>query len=293
MKKINKYKLISVIIVALVAIVSTYFTDKTHIPTKTENEIFVHFIDVGEADSAFIEFPDGKTMLIDAGETENGEEVASYIKSRNCDKIDFVIGTHPHADHIGGLKYIITEFETGEIYMPKIQQNTDIFEKLLLAIKNKNKTVISPTTGQVIYETEDLTVKVLSPKNQKYSSLNDYSIVIKIDYKDTSFLFMGDAENEAISQIKESVSADILKVAHHGSYSSGDSSFMKRVNPKYAVISVGENNQYGHPHWEILQLLKEVNAKVYRTDQDGTVVITSDGENIEVITLGGKNESNN
>ncbi len=293
MRRINKYKLIGAVLVALIALASTYFTEKSKVPEMAEDEIFVHFIDVGEADCSFIELPDGKTMLIDAGEAENGEQVLKYIKDRKTKKIDFLVGTHPHADHIGGLRTIIEKLEIGKIYMPKVYHNSGVYEKLLTAIKEKGKTVSSPTAGEIIYENSGLTVMVLSSNDKEYNSLNDYSIVIKIDYKNTSFLFTGDAENEALSNIKGDVRADVLKVAHHGSYSSGDDAFMKRVKPRYAVIPVGKNNQYGHPHREILKLLEGLNTQVYRTDKDGTVIAASDGDKIEIYTLGEKNEGNN
>ncbi len=286
MRKINKYKLIAATIVILVSVVSALLADKTHIPQRNDEELLVHFIDVGEADCSYIELPDGKTLLIDAGEVENGEQVAKYIKDRGAKKIDFLIGTHPHADHIGGLAHIIENFDIGKIYMPKVQQNSRVFENTILAVKDKNKTIISPKAGDVIYEKDDLKITVLSPQKSEYDSLNNYSIILKIVYKNNAFLFTGDAENEVLRDIKSDVSADVLKVAHHGSFSSGDEGFMERVDPSYAVIPVGKDNQYGHPHWEILALLDDMDVQVYRTDEDGTVVVSSDGNKINIAGLG-------
>ena len=286
----NKYKIIAILIVIAVAAISSYFTKEAQKPKvvqkREDGVLAVHFIDVGEADCTYIELPDGKTMLIDAGEVENGEDVSEYISSRETERIDFLVGTHPHSDHIGGLAAIVNSFDVGNVYMPRVSHNSVAYENLISAVLDKNMKIKSPMGGDVIYETDNVLIEVLSPNRAEYDNLNNYSIVIKLTYGDTSFLFTGDAENEVLWEITGDVSADVLKVAHHGSDTSSDEVFMKRVSPSYAVIPVGENNQYGHPHWEVLKLLSEINAKVYRTDEDGTVVVTSDGENIGVTTLG-------
>lgn len=288
----NKAKIIAILIVIIVAAVSSYFTKdekKTKTVPKSETgKLYVHFIDVGEADCTYIELPDGKTMLIDAGEVENGEEVVDYITDRGAEKIDFLVGTHPHSDHIGGLTEVVNSFDIGNVYMPKVSHNSAAYENVIEAVINKDITITSPMGGEVLYETDSLLIEVLSPNRVEYDNLNNYSIIIKLTYGGTSFLFTGDAENEALWEVTGDVSADVLKVAHHGSNTSSDADFMYRVSPRYAVISLGENNQYGHPHWELMELLSEINAKVYRTDEDGTVVITSNGENIDVNALGAK-----
>lgn len=292
----NKYKIIAILIILVVAAVSSYFTKEEpteeNAPKREEGMLYVHFIDVGEADSTYIELPDGKTMLIDAGEVENGEEVANYIADRGTEKIDFLVGTHPHSDHIGGLATVVNSFDIGNVYMPKAYHSSAAYENVITAIKNKNMAIDSPMGGEIMYETDNLLIEVLSPNREEYDNLNNYSIVIKLTYGETSFLFTGDAEDEVLREITGDVSADVLKVAHHGSNTSSDADFMKRVSPRYAVIPVGENNQYGHPHWEVTELLAEVNAKVYRTDENGTVVVSSDGENIDITTWGRKNEDN-
>lgn len=283
----HKYLIISVIMILTAFVVATVIGNKnSEAPDWESGTLAVHFIDVGQGDCSYIEFPDGKTMLIDAGEAEKGEKVAEYIKGRGAERIDFVIGTHPHSDHIGGLAQIITGFEIGEIYMPKVSHNTKAFEDVLLAVKNKNKTISSPMAGDVIHQSKNLSVTVLSPAQKEYDSLNNYSFIVKVVYKDKSFLFTGDAENEVLTTIKQDVNSDVLKVAHHGSSTSDDEEFMKRVSPEYAVISVGEGNRYGHPHREVKGLLESVNAKVYRTDQDGTIIFSTDGEDLDIITLG-------
>ncbi len=290
MKTIKKYryKIIAAVIVLITAIITAIGIDKPQLPNREGGVLSVHFIDVGEGDCAYIELPDGKNMLIDAGETEKGEDVSKYIKDRGAKRIDFVVGTHPHSDHIGGLAEIVKEFDIGKIYMPKVYQNSKALENVIIEAKAKGKKIISPMAGTAIFEDEELSVRVLSPRKMEYSSINDYSIVIKIVYKSKAFLFTGDAENAVLREIDDDVGADVLKVSHHGSDTSGDKAFMERVSPNYAIISVGEENQYNHPHKEILELLSTVNASIYRTDESGTIVVSSDGEKIEIVTLGGR-----
>lgn len=280
-----KYKIIGALILA-VALIAAYMTSENPAKSGESGELSVHFIDVGEADSTFIKFPNGQTMLIDAGEAENGEAVEKYIKNLAESKIDFLVGTHPHSDHIGGLARIISNFEIGNIYMPRAEHNSKVYENALYAAKEKGKKIISPTAGDVLLKSDALSVKVLSPKNKEYSNLNNYSIVLKITYGKTSFLLLGDAENVVLREIEEDAAADVLKVAHHGSQTSDDEDFMEEVSPKYAFISVGKDNQYGHPSEEVLSLLKGVGATVLRSDKDGTVVFVTDGESLEVKASG-------
>lgn len=287
-KTVDKYRLIAAIIIAAAAVFGAIYGthQEEEIAGNIEYSMKVHYIDVGEADSAFIELPDGKTMLIDAGEKENGEDVAGYVKSCGADRVDFLVGTHPHADHIGGLAEVVRSFEIGEIYMPRATHTSKVFEDLLLAIGEKNMQINTAKAGVNIIKSEEYSIDILGPAEDSYSNLNNYSAVIKITYNDVAFLFTGDAENEALRRIKGDVSADVLKVSHHGSDTADDRGFMMRVNPKYAVISLGEGNQYGHPHDSVMNLLAEVGAKVYRTDTHGTVIAGTDGKNIEFITSG-------
>lgn len=242
----------------------------------------VHFIDVGQGDSSFVSLPDGTTMLIDAGDKAGGETVTKYLKNQHIERIDILVATHPHSDHIGGMTAIVKNFEIGEIYMPKIGHTSKTFENLLLAIKEKGCKINSAAAGVNIYTGEGVSVEILSPVKEAYSNLNNYSAVIKLSYKDTSFLFLGDAENEALELIEGDVSASVLKVAHHGSDTSDSDAFLSRVNPRYAVISVGKGNSYGHPKAKVLSLIQNNGAKIYRTDICGTIVFESNGEEIYV-----------
>ena len=244
------------------------------------DELRVSFIDVGQGDSEFIELPNGETMLIDAGTNETGKNVVDYIKSLGYTSINYVVGTHPHEDHIGGLDDVIKTFDIGSIYMPKITADTKTFEDVLDAAESKNLMINTAKSGVSIMDTEDLSVKFLAPTLDSYENTNDYSAVVKVVYGDTSYLFTGDAEEFSENLITDDVKADVLKVGHHGSSTSTSTEFLKKVSPSSAVISCGKGNSYGHPHSETLQKLADMGTAVYRTDELGTIVSVSDGKTI-------------
>lgn len=249
---------------------------------EKDEKIKIHFIDVGQGDSIFIELPNNETMLIDAGESSKEEVVSEYINTLGYNKINYVIGTHPHSDHIGGLAHIINSFNIEKIYMPKALSTSKTYENLLNTIYKNNKNIITAKAGIKIIDEDNLKINILAPNNNNYSNLNNYSVVIKINYKSKSFLFMGDAEILSENEILTDVSADIIKIGHHGSDTSSSESFLSKVNPKYAIIMVGENNKYNHPNQTILDRLERNNIITYRTDLNGNIVITSDGNEINV-----------
>lgn len=255
--------------------------DKT-VNFQINENIKIHFIDVGQGDSIFIELPNNETMLIDAGESSKEEVVSEYINTLGYNKINYVIGTHPHSDHIGGLAHIINSFNIEKIYMPKALSTSKTYENLLNTIYKNKKNIITAKAGIKIIDEDNLKINILAPNNNNYSNLNNYSVVIKINYKSKSFLFMGDAEILSENEILTDVSADIIKIGHHGSDTSSSESFLSKVNPKYAIIMVGENNKYNHPNQTILDRLERNNIITYRTDLNGNIVITSDGNEINV-----------
>lgn len=244
-------------------------------------ELRVHYIDVGQGDCIFAELPGGKSMLIDAGTNESVATVCDYISATGEDTLDYVIATHPHSDHIGGMDGVIDEFDIGVFYMPDVQNNTRTFESMLDSLEASDAKVVKAEAGVVVYEEDNLKIQLIAPTEDYYDGFNDYSAVVKLTYGETDFLFMGDAEKYSESKIKADVSADVLKVGHHGSNSSSGEKFLKKVNPGYAVISCGQGNDYGHPHKEVTERLNKRNIKIFRTDMLGTVVIGSDGEKIE------------
>lgn len=250
---------------------------------NTNNDLLkVHYLDVGQGDSIFIELPNNETMLIDAAESYQSENIINYLKNLNYQKIDYVIGTHPHADHIGGLKDIINTFEIGKIYMPKVVSTTKTYESLLMAIKDKNLKINTAKAGTSIIDTDALKINILAPNNSTYTELNNYSVVTKITYGSTKFLFMGDAEKLSENEIKENVTADVIKIGHHGSNTSSSIDFIKKVNAKYGIISVGLNNKYNLPKEEIITNWENSGTKIYLTSINGTITAISDGTNIKI-----------
>lgn len=250
------------------------------------NDIKIHYIDVWQGDSIFIELPNGKTMLIDAGESKKQTNVSSYISKLGYSSIDYVIATHPHADHIGGMAHIITKFNIGSIYMPNITTTSWTYENLIKTISIKGLKIKNAKAGVNILNEGDLNVEMIAPNANYYEKLNDYSAVIKITYGSRKFLFMGDAESVSELEIIKNtdVSADVIKIGHHGSYTSSDPNFINRVNAKYAIISVGVDNDYGHPHDVTLNKWIAKGTTIYRTDINGNIVVTSDGNDLNVDT---------
>lgn len=249
---------------------------------RDNNKLFIHYLDVGQGDSMLIE-QGSHAMLIDAGKPEYAEKVKQYIKNEKIENLDYVIGTHPHDDHIGGMKTIVRQFNINKIFMPKITATTDSFKDMIEAIRNKNKKINVPKSGENFYLGK-ASVTILAPNSSSYDDLNNYSIVIKMKFGNNSFLFEGDAEklseNEILSS-GEDISADVIKIGHHGSSSSTSKEYLERVNPKFAVISCGKNNDYGHPHKATVETLKNKNIELYRTDECGDVVCISDGNKIK------------
>jgi len=252
----------------------------THSKIQENATLTINYIDVGQAESIFIELPNKQTMLIDAGNNEDDEIVINYIKNLNYDTINYVIGTHPHEDHIGGLDTVINVFNIENIYMPKVQHNTATFEDVLIAIQDKGLKINTAKAGVNILSLDNLSIDIIAPVNEEYSNLNDYSAVIKVTYGENSFLFMGDAETLSENEITADVKADVLKVGHHGSSTSTSREFLSKVKPTYAIVLVGKDNSYGHPSNDVLALLNEFYVNVFRTDEQGTIIARSNGEKI-------------
>lgn len=254
-------------------------------PSQPMEKLEVHFIDVGQGDSILIKTPKGQNMLIDAGSNDKGDVVKDYLIKQGVERVDVLVGTHPHEDHIGGLDVVIDNFDIGLICMPKVVHTTKTYEDVLLAAQRKGLKIQSAKAGMSL-PIDGVNAQILAPEEDLVSdNLNDYSIVIKLEYKNTSFLFQGDAEEMTESTILDSgaiVEADVIKVGHHGSLSSSSIQYIEAVNPSYAIIMVGKDNSYGHPSQEVLDRLSEAGSAIYRTDISGTIIAESDGNMISI-----------
>ena len=241
----------------------------------------VEYIDVGQADAILIE-NNKKYMLIDAGNNEDGDLLVNYFKDKNITDFEYVVATHPHEDHIGGMDNIIKNFNIKNYYMPDCYTTTKTFEELLDALEEKNLSFETPDIDSE-FVLGDALFKVLYKGTDK-RDLNNTSIVLRMTYKDVSFMFTGDATNTTEKKIlAKDLQSDVLKVGHHGSQYSTSDEFLDKVNPKYAIISVGTGNVYDHPKDITLNKLKGI--EVHRTDKEGTIRVISDGKNIDIETF--------
>lgn len=250
---------------------------------KKRPELKVHFIDVGQADAALIEFHN-KTILIDAGDWDKND-VLDYLKQRSIKKIDLVVGTHEHADHIGQIDKVIQHFAVKEVWLPGGNATTKVFERVISAIDANKIAYDEPRAGDK-YKIGDLSIDILSPK-QLTGNLNSDSLVIKLTYGAISFLFAGDAEKNTEKQMVRSgqnLTSTILKVGHHGSNTSTTSIFLNEVNPQVAVISVAKNSPYGHPAQRVIDRIIKKEIELYATKTHGNIIIETDGNQYHIST---------
>ena len=262
-----------------------------------EGRLAVYYLDVGQADCELIRIPreDGSTytVLIDAGNNGDEEELLQTLDELDVEKIDLAVFTHPHADHIGGAAEVLSAVETERVCMPPVPESqtptTATYENMLDVMIEKEIPATYAEPGLVLYEDKGVSLTVFSPSEQDdWDNLNDWSVVLKLVYGENSFLFMGDAETPVEKQLLDSgtdLTCDVLKVGHHGSDTSTSPSFLKMAAPNFAVISCGKDNTYGHPHAETLNKLEDQGATVLRTDEDGTILAVSDGKNVTAAPL--------
>jgi len=227
-------------------------------------------------------------MLIDAGNNNDGAGLVTYISSLGIEYIDILVATHPHEDHIGGMDDIINAFRPDKIYMPDLVYGTEAYGDMMYAIREKDVDIVYPNVLDV-FEMDGIIFTVLSPASSQYDDTNDYSIVLRMDYGNVSFLFTGDAETKAETEMRSNdkinIDIDVLKASHHGSGTSSTAQFVYKASPQYVVISVGADNSYGHPDNIILNRFETYGVdRIYRTDKDGTVIVSTNGKDITFTT---------
>ena len=284
MKKNIIYKILAIIFMIASAIFYNVYTDdesNTNFRLEDNNgSLEIQYIDVGQADCILIRV-DNEYALIDAGNNKDGKKLVNYFNELGITKFRHVFGTHAHEDHIGGMDSIIKNFKITNYYMPDVSTTTKSFEDVIDALDKNNIKYKTPTTKST-YKLGNASIKVLYVGNDS-EDLNENSIILRLTYYNTSYLFTGDApyytENTLLDKDIES---DVLKVSHHGSTYSSSNEFITKVNPKYSIISVGKNNDYNLPKEKTLNKLKSVNSKIYRTDEKGTIIVKSDGNNIKI-----------
>ena len=244
----------------------------------------VHFIDVGQADSALLVCGDD-AMLIDGGNVADSSLVVSYLEQQGIDQLDYVVCTHAHEDHVGGLSGPLNTCTASHVLSPVTEYDSKAFKDFVKYTEAQGLEPEIPVPGDT-FALGEAQVTILGPVAE-YSETNNTSIVLRVDFGETSFLFTGDMETKAEKDLLDqgaNLSATVLKVGHHGSDTSSSYSFLREVMPEYAVISVGENNDYGHPNDDVLSRLRDAGTTVYRTDEQGTIVAVSDGTTVTFTT---------
>ncbi len=245
----------------------------------------VTFLDLGQADCTLVQ-EDEKTLLIDAGTNASAKKLVSALKQKGIKKIDILVGTHPHEDHIGGLDAVIKNFNIGAVYLPEVSYTTRTFNDVLTAISAKGLKISLSKPGDT-FNLNKAVGTFLAPNSSSYEEINNYSLVVRLKYGNIAFLFSGDAQNLSEREMLAGgyeLKSDVLKVSHHGSSDSTSSAFLLAVAPRYAVIFVGKDNDYNHPHEKTLEKLSALGVQIYRTDLRGDIIFDSDGIALNVRT---------
>lgn len=302
-KSVKTIKSIIYIVLVLILAAGAYFgifddplgvikPDKTGTVTELDDgKLQLHMINVGQADSFLLRIPDGKNVkniLIDAGAPNNTrpDTIPDYLSSLGIKELDMLILTHPHYDHIGAAKKVLDGVTVRTVMIPDCDYSGKTWTNILETIEKKNIEVIFSEVGQTL-DIGEAKMKILAPSDNMLAGkeTNDYSIVAKVTYGETSFMFTGDAESDSEAEIikafsKSDLKCNVLKVGHHGSSTSSSQAFLNAVNPEIALISCGKGNDYGHPHKETMQKLGDMGINIFRTDEMGTVIIVSDGKTV-------------
>ncbi len=275
----KRYPVLAVIIAVIIVGVFVFQSvqDNANKVTIPMDGLYVHYIDVGQGDSELV-CCGGEYMLIDAGEPSASDTVVDYLNDHGIEKLDYVVCSHGHADHCGGLDAVVENFEVGTVLTSPYPGDTASYEIFSDAVAAKGLAMTVPELGES-YTLGEAKFEFVGPLEQ-YDNLNDDSLVMRLEYGDTSFLFTGDMTSKAERDLLEdgaNVKCDVLKVGHHGSSGSSSYRFLYEAEPKIAVISCEAGNSYGHPHEEALSRLNDCGAEIYRTDLEGSIVIFSNG----------------
>lgn len=277
-------KKILTIILSIALLVAVIYSPETE-TRGADTDLQVHFLDVGQGDSILIQ-NNGENLLIDGGKRSASDKVVGYLEKQGVEEINYVIGTHPHEDHIGGLIEVLDNFDVKNIMLPEVTSNTIVFEDLLDAIERSDIKINTPEVGGKL-DSENMDIKILAPNSEKYSLTNDYSIALRLEHGKNSFLFTGDAEKksevEMVEEHSSILESDVLKAGHHGSKTSSNPEFLDLVDPAITVISVAESNSYDHPSSDLMEIFNKRDIDIYRTDEDGDIIMKSDGKVIKLV----------
>lgn len=290
-------RIIKIFILLLLIGISYYYKENIYKPSNVKentiqqkeeikvinNDLEIQFIDVGEADCALIN-SNGEYALIDAGNTIDGNKIVKYFESLGIRDFKYLFGTHAHEDHIGGLANVIYNFNIGKVYMPNVPSEYKSYHNVIKALNKKNLELNNPINDEE-YKLGESTLKIIY-NGENEEDINNSSLIIKLTYKNKSFLFTGDTTKDVENKILDKdLNSDLLKVSHHGSNDASSANFLVKVHPEYAIISVGKDNDYYHPHQVTLDKLERLGTKIYRTDLDGTIIVKSDGDNINIDSI--------
>ena len=265
--------------------------DKTiqtsQVPVESGTEMKVHFLSVGQGDSILVQSPNGKNLLVDGGTKAAGKDVVTYLRTHGVEKLDYVVATHPDADHIGGLHSVLNSITIKNFVDSGKVHTSRTYEEMLQLILDKNIPFIVPERGDTIPLDEELDITVIHVGDEADDN-NEASIVLKLSYGEVSFLLMGDADIRVEKEIldKTNVDATVLKAGHHGSNTSSSEAFIEAVNPKVTILSYGKDNSYGHPHAEVKSRLERISSQIYATAEVGNIVVETDGVDYSVLTNG-------
>ena len=273
-------KIIALLLLLALLLAGCVLSPQETTPIPEGSTLAVHFIDVGQADCALLEC-DGKFMLIDGGNVDDSSLVVAYLQKQGVQELEAVVCSHAHEDHVGGLPGVLAVFPTKAVYAPTRTYSSKCFDDFVYYTDQQGLAITIPTPGDTL-TLGSTTATVLGPV-ESYAETNNTSIVLMVQFGENRFLFTGDMETEAENDMLDAgakVKADVLKVGHHGSNTSTGYRFLYEVNPSYAVISVGKDNSYGHPHDEPMSRLRDADVTIYRTDEMGSIIALSDGTNI-------------